>query len=637
MVFLAMGVCVHAGPIDEQKASDRLEQIDQSMERLRSLTLSLLRQIKGLENQYGGAPPPASSLPVSVYDQLGAIELLRESFDRHHLQLSRSAAELKRDLEQSEGEWIDPARRRASRILEDLDKYRRVVEKGHSEAVARYGRPVATAPGTEQKPLNALQLRGELTGTLGQAKHKRPNANPVIDASQTEFGFDVTARANPSPKVGITANLNRQSTVERREITLTGFGSSVDFKPNTAFTGTFGFRRSGYSESDADTLDFADFQLFANARYQTDIWRLNGRIHRTSRSYDEFDIADFKTTGMTVDGTMLRGLGNLKFRLNYQKKDYDKIDALDVTDFHPQFTWETSPNGIELGGSYQSLSYPEVEKSPQEIRRMKVHLYRQNRGAGVRTYWGPEIARYSYPNMDNSDFYDLKFVSHSQSALRGYRMKTFSIVYRLYPDSGNYDFVQLRWQRHTRPNGSGRYSQFTIAGRYYTEASDKDDPLRFANVHPPHTVDFYWSFGWSRAGSGTLREFSLGPILAARMFIDPERDDAFGEINDIDYVLRNPQNTLRFGGKLALAGASPAGMRLRGEISYVHTVLYNADPGRSTGVLNFFLQATYPVSNRVMTDFVADYHRTRADIDSFSDLDKTGVRLQVRYLFNVQQ
>jgi hypothetical protein len=129
MVFLAMGVCVHAGPIDEQKASDRLEQIDQSMERLRSLTLSLLRQMKGLENQYGGAPPPASSSPVSVYDQLGAIELLRESFDRNHLQLSRSAAELKRDLDQSEGEWTDPARRGVSRILEDLDKYRRVVEK----------------------------------------------------------------------------------------------------------------------------------------------------------------------------------------------------------------------------------------------------------------------------------------------------------------------------------------------------------------------------------------------------------------------------------------------------------------------------------------------------------------------------
>lgn len=636
LLFITGGYC-QAGALDEGTANERMEQIDKSAERLRSLTLSLLHQIKALESTYGEASPPVSSSPVSVYDQLATIELLKESFNRNHHELSRSLSELERDLGRSEGDWVDGTQKYIAELRADLGKYQRVVDKAHGDAIDRYGKPAARTPDAPEKPLNALQLRGEVTGTLGQAKHKRPNASPELDASQTEFGFDLTARANPSRKVGITANLNRHSTVERREITLSGFGASVDYKPNTRFTGTAGFKRSGYGESDADTLDFADFQLFANARYQTDIWRLNGRIHRTSRSYDELEIADFAHKGISLDATQMRGLGKLMLRLDWQKKDYSEIDAADVSDFHPRFTWETSPNGIELGGSYQSITYPEADESPRETKRLKAHLYRQKRAAGARSYWGPEVAKYSFPNVDNADFYDFKFVHNSQSALDGYRMRSFDVVYRMYPDSGNFDFVQMRWQRQSRPSGSGGYNQFTLAARYYTEASDSDDPLRFSNVHPPHTVDMYWSFGWSKAGTGTFRGLSLGPILAGRMYIDTERDDAFGDVNDIDYILQNPQNTVRFGGKLTVSGATPAGMRLRGELSYVHSILVFADPVRSTGILNFFAQASYPLSPRLMTDFVADYHRTRADIDSYADLDKTGVKLQVRYLFNVQQ
>jgi hypothetical protein len=637
LLILLLGGSVQATALDVSTATERIEQTSQSMERLRALTLSLLRQIKAIQSQYGEASPPAASAPVSVYDQLAAIELLKDSFDRNHLQLSRSIAELQRDLGQSEGDWVDNAKEQVSALEGDLEKYRRVVNKAHEQTIDRYGKPAARTPDAPETPLNALQLRGEIRGTLGQATHKRPNASPAIDASQTEFGFDVTARANPSQKVGLTANLNRQSTVERREITLSGFGASVDYKPNSAFTGTAGFRRTGYGESDADTLDYADFQLFANAKYKTDIWRLNGRIQRTSRGYDELEIADFTTTGLTCDGTMLRGLGNMKFRLHYQKKDYSEVDGLDVTDFHPQFTWETAPNGIELGASYQSLSYPEADDSPLATKRLKAHLYRQNRGGGTRSYWGPEVARYSYPNRENSDFYDFKLVRHSQSAIDGYRTNSLRIVYRMYPDSGNYDFAQMRWQKNSRPSGSGGYGQFTLAARYYTEGSDSEGASRFSNLRPAHTVDLYWSFGWSRALTGMFKEFSFGPVLGARMYIDNERDDAYGDFNDVDYILQNPQNTARFGGKVTLAGSTPAGMRIRGELSYVHSILYNAEPSRSTGMLNFFAQVSYPINPRLMTDFVADYHRTRADIDSSTDLDKTGVKLQVRYLFNVQQ
>lgn len=206
----------------------------------------------------------------------------------------------------------------------------------------------------------------------------------------------------------------------------------------------------------------------------------------------------------------------------------------------------------------------------------------------------------------------------------------------MYQDTLRFDFAQAQYRRNSRPIGAGFYSRFNLAARYYIEASDKDDSLRFSNVHPPHTVDVYYRFGWSRSSKGTLRTLSIGPVLATKAFLDTERADAFDEdIVDVDFLLRNPQNSARIGFDVAAGLAIDPGITAHAELSFIQTALYNADPIRSVGILELKIRFTYPVNREWFVDGYGNLHSTRADIESSADLDKSQVGVQVRYLFDV--
>ena len=63
-----------------------------------------------------------------------------------------------------------------------------------------------------------------------------------------------------------------------------------------------------------------------------------------------------------------------------------------------------------------------------------------------------------------------------------------------------------------------------------------------------------------KAFKNWLRTLSIGPILATKAYIDTERSDAFDDnFVDVDFVARNPRNTVRIGFE---GGQSPLQKRL---------------------------------------------------------------------------
>jgi hypothetical protein len=219
-----------------------------------------------------------------------------------------------------------------------------------------------------------------------------------------------------------------------------------------------------------------------------------------------------------------------------------------------------------------------------------------------------------------------------QSYGRQASLLSIRMVYRMFKDTLQYDFAQLSFRKGKRPTGSGFGWQLNLAGRYYTESSDENNPLRFASVHAPHTLDYYHTMGWIRAGSGKLREVEFGPIWGAKFYFDSERENAFE--NDVDYMWGNPQNTIVGGVHLkTLILASPL-FRISAGGSYQVNFLYNADPTRNYSITDMNLLATYAVSPQFQVEARGNIHFTRADVKSDTDLNKTDFALLLRYSFD---
>ncbi len=619
----------------KESSREQLDVAENDFNRAKGLTLAILRRVKQIDQQYRtSSGEPLEELASAARHDLATVKLLLVSF---------------RDISESLGSRLDELatvlpdeKSRLEEMRRNLRKYQRTVDKVYNRAVADFGEPTPQEAHTVGlQPGSKLAISGEVSALLGKASYKRPNTNPVIDQSSADFGLGANAKWIPNNKLNFNGKFSRRSTVQQQEIGLTDFGLGGAWNMSRRAVLSFGLDKSWYSENDSDVNDFSDFGLFGRLDLQGPRFRFNTTLRQESRSYDEETIiaADYTTTSLISNATLPFGRGNLKLGLRYLKKGHDDTEWLDYKELTPSAVWELIPGGTELAVSYQKLSHPEIDDDPRDVGRLKAGLiFKKRYGATGRTEWGPAIARYSYPNADDNNYTDLKLTYRKQSADDGLRMASLDVVYRLYSGDSQYDFAQFRWQKTSNPDGSGRYGNLNLSVRVYTEASDEDDPLRYANLCPPHTVDFLWRFGWSRSGLAVLRNFSIGPIIGARAYIDTERHEVFDEdLLDVDFLWRNPQNNIRAGVDCKANLITYTGITIDGEIKYERSFLYNADPTRSTGVLTFQTRAGYRINSQLIIDGEANLHRTRASIDSYSDLNKTGVRFQLRYLFDVQR
>jgi hypothetical protein len=637
LVLLSLVLCTSVFAASDEQLQQRFDDTRRYVNRSRGLTLSILKQIKQLDQECRGRDgTPLMGRSSEAQNRIARIKPLMEAFDVSTDESLELLHKLSRDLGKGlSSSKYDPEIRK---MKDDLSKYRRHVNRYYLKTINDFGEPIAPTQFAEM-PASGEQfaVTGEATIGLGSSKYKRPNASPKVSASSSDISIGINARYAQSERTGIFGRLSHKSTVQRREIGLTDFGVSVAHQLSPRASAKAGFDLSKYSDKDNDVANYSQKGIFTRFDFVTPRLRMNADIKYQSRGYSNLDNADYKTTTFTSNGTLPMGQGNLKLRLRYLKRSND-VDALDHTELNPSFVYQFNSAGSQFGVSHQQFKRPNADDSPLESNRLKLHLYMARRSAMSGKKWGPEINMYKYPNRDEADMTDFKLIY--QSHLRGKRtvMIRMDAVYRRHQDTLQFDFAQFQYRRNSRPVGRGKYSRLNLAARYYLEASDKDDSLRFSNVHPPHTLDVYYGCGWQMPSASWLRTLSIGPILGTKAYFDTERSDAFDEdIVDVDFVLRNPQNNVRVGLEVAAGIAIDPGITGRAELSYIYSALYNADPIRTTSIFELKIRFSYPVNREWFVDGYTNLHSTRAEIASAADLDKSDIGVQVRYLFDVRQ
>ncbi|MDH3890907.1 MAG: hypothetical protein OEV49_07455 [candidate division Zixibacteria bacterium] len=637
VALLAGGGTLAASDTQLQQSFD---EATRQVNRSRGLTLAILKQIKQLDAACrSGDGSPILSRTADARNLMARIKPLVDGFHANADEAESMLNDLNSELSQQAGssDLVADLRNELATMTSDLEKYRGHVGKYWNRSIDDFGPPTEPLKPTASVPGDpAAQIHGELSLGLGGSKHTRPNAGPGIDASSTDLSLSLMGRYTPGAATGIDAHLSHKKTTMRREIGQTNLGATLTHHLSSQVSLSGGFDLFKYDDKKFDVFDYSQTGLFAQVAAQTSGHKSSIVFRRDSRGYSKNSAADYNTLSFTAVDLMSIGVGQLKMQLHYLKKSND-IKISDHTEMNPRVVYTFSPGGSQIGVSYQQFKMPNANDSPMENNRLKLHLYSERRSATGSRRWGPEVQMYKYPNLDDADKTDFKLKYNSTSRGKKMLLTQLSLVYRMHQDTLRFDFAQAKYRRNSRPVGSGFYQRLSLAARYYIEASDKDDSLRFSNVHPAHTVDVYYHFGWSRSSKGFLRTLSIGPILGAKAFIDTERADAFDEdIVDVDFLLRNPRNTARIGLDIAAGLAIDPGVTGQAELRFVQSASYNADPIRSNGTLELKLRFTYPVNREWFVDGYGNLHSTRADIASPSDLDKSQVGVQVRYLFDVR-
>ena len=637
VVLLSLVLCTSVFAASDEQFQQRFDDTRRYVNRSRGLTITILKQIKQLNQECrsrDGTPLEVRSLEAQ--SRIARIKSLIEVFDVG----TDESLELLHKLSQDLGKGPSSSKYGPDiqKMKDDLSKYRRRVNRYYLKTIHDFGEPIAPVCLADvPTPQEKFTVTGEATMGLGSSKYKRPNADPKVSASTSDISIGVNARYAPSVRTGVFGRLSHKSTVQRRKIGLTDFGASVVHQLSPKASAKAGFDITKYSDKDNDVANYSQKGIFTRFDFVTPRLRMDADIKYQSRGYSNLNNADYKTTTFISSGIMPMNQGNLKLRLKYLKKSNDN-DVLDHSEFNPSFVYQFNSTGSQFGVSYQRFKRPNVDDSPLENNRLKLHLYMVRRSAMSDVKWGPEINMYKYPNLDKVNMTDLKLIYQSNSRGKRTVMIRMDAVYRRHQDTLQYDFAQFQYRRSSRPVGRGKYSRFNLATRCYIESSDKDDPLRFSNVHPPHTLDVYYVFGWQIPSASWLRTLSIGPILGTKAYFDTERSDAFDEdIIDVNFVLRNPQNNVRFGLDMTAGIAIEPGITGRAELSYVYSALYNADPIRTTSIFELKIRFSYPVNREWFVDGYTNFHSTRAEIKSAADLDKSVIGVQVRYLFDVRQ
>ncbi len=641
LLLAAILPTISAFAVSPGNLSADTEQLQSQTNRARGMALSILKQIKQLDSDCrgpGNTPIPGKTMEART--RLGRLERLVTMFRQNVEEAERLAGGIETRLSGlTDGDalrgQLSPTVKKAG---EDLRKYARLVDKYYSRSISAYGQPIADAPtvsgltGDER-----LSLTGEFAAALGTSKYKQPHANPVFEADAADFAIGVKGQFLPAKRTNIQFHLNNETKVERRKIGLTGVGASVMQILNDNMTLAGGLDLMKYSDKDNDVFNFSDRGLFARFNLGQANRKFDAELRSVKRGYSNVDGADYTTKTFLGNAVLPAGVGRFKLRLRYLSRTYE-IDFFDHTELNPSAIWQFSESGSEVGLSYQQFARPNLDDSPFDNNRIKAHLQLKSQRGSKTTRWGPEVMMYSYPNDEDRDFIDFKLIRKTTGRDKKYSSTDWQAVYRKHKDSTQFDFAQITYRRSSRPIGSGVYSRLNLAGRVYTESSDEDDPLRFANVAPPHTVDFYWAFGWIKSGKGWFQRLSIGPIIGTKFYMDTERADAFDEdVVDVDYVARNPQNTGRIGLEFALAGSSLSGITWRVDLKDEFSIYYNADPQRSNNMLELNGQVTYPVNDQWVVDGYTRFYSNNASTESASDLNKYNIGVQVRYLFDIRR
>jgi hypothetical protein len=651
-MLLLLGLCFSAFAASEQQLQERYDDANRHVNRSRGLTLAILKQIKQLDKDCrasSGVPLPARK--SEAQNRLGRLEPLVDAFNVNTDETTEALSKLHTDLN-SESSAKDLAGRlgpEIDKLKTDLKKYRGLVQRYWDKATGDFGQPIEQTERMEPVYGSAtgqpVTIHGEFTAALGSSKYKKPHADPTISASSGDFSFNLSGRYTPSSRTTVLGRLGHKTTVERREISLTDFGAAVTHQLSPVASVKAGLDLSKYSDKENDVADYSQTGIFARLNARTANHRGNIEIRRDSRGYSNINGADYNTFSFTARDLMSFGTGNVNMQLRYLKKTND-IEVLDHTELNPSFVYHFSQGGTQVGASYQQFKMPNLDDSPLENNRLKFHLYAGRRSSSGTVKWGPEVQMYKYPNLDDADMTDLKFIYQSSMRGRQTKMMSWNLVYRLHKHDLMFDFAQVQFRRNSRPVGSGRYSKFNLAARYYIENSHDtatvDDPLLSPYystevLSPPHTLDVFYSMGWQMLFTTWLQRLSIGPILSHRAFIDQNGDDRSNKELDIDYILQNPINFGGIGFEVRAAGVAGYAVSWSFRIKLLHETYYNAEPMRKRTKLEWRAASNYRIDDRWSAEGFADMHQTRYDLDSPENLDKLKIGVQVRYLFDVRQ
>ena len=615
--------------------------VSKLVNRSRGLALAILKELKGIDescrDSEGKLIEGKKTLARKI---LGRADALKISFENNAQQAEQLIDQFGKEFTKIQSPTTEEKeiRKNIDRFSADLDKYKGYVKKFFDRAVADFGSPMkpregvfaGIVPSVQKAP--GLRISGELSGAAGGSSYKRPHADPKTDLTSTDVNLRVAGTLSPSLLTQINFHGSRQNTIEQRKIALTNFGAGVNHALLEDINLRFNLDYNHYSNDADKTLNFGNFSIGGGASYQAQRVQANANFKYLSRSYGNNKNANYKILTLRPDLTFQAGKGSGNLGINFLKKT-NEVEVIDHQEFSPFFRWEFSKGGPELNFVFQQFSHPNDDDSEQDNNRIKASFHNKKTNHSGRVMYGPEVALYIYPNAEENDFADYGFVFSQHLFGRKASIMSIRVVYRMYDDTLKYDFAQVTFRKSKRPLGSGFSWELNLAGRYYTESSDKDDPLRFSNVHAPHTLDYYQRMGWTKTTTGKLREVTFGPIIGAKFYFDTERDDAFE--NDIDYVWRNPRNTALGGVHLrTVILASPA-FRIRAGGRYQMNFLYNAEPVRNYSLADVNASATYAVGPQLQIEARGNIHLTRADIKSDTDLDKTYFALLVRYLFDV--
>jgi hypothetical protein len=645
LAAVLLGLC---GPARAGDAlQERFDEYSASVNRARGLALTVLKTVKHIDGNYRGVDgQPLPGKTAEAHTHLVKAMKLKKSFESTADQCDKQSDWLSAELSRlpSDDAKLSELKPKVSGMQADIDKYRKYVDRYYDKTVGDFGEPSPSAPTLANfTPGQQLSISGEATASLGRSAYERPNASPSVDVSATDIAFGVNARYAPRSNTNVLAHIDHKSTVQQREIGLTNFGASVlqNFSPKVSASA--GLDYSKYSDKDNDLADFSDLGMFARFDFAGNGKKVDAKIKHVKRDFGNFPTTlfgdpNYSIMTLTSNAQVPFGQGALKMRLNYVEKRND-IEYLDHNELNPSITWQFTPGGSEAGINYYQYSHPNEDDSPKDNSRMKVHYYFVKSSGAKLVRFGPEVLMYKFPNVEDNEYNDFKFMYQSQSRKKGMNTKRWNIIYRMYSGERFKDFAQLEYRRENRPLGSGSYSKYNLAGRYYTESSDKNDPLRFGTAHPPHTADLYYGIGLVRAASNWIQQWSVGPMFGSKVYFDTERDDAFGSyVDSIDFVWQNPRNSARVGLELGAIG-NANGVSIRAKAKYYMSFQYNTDPMYTTSIFEIDGRMTYPIGPKWHLEGYTRLHSTRAEANtnSYADLNKTDVGVQVRYLFDVQR
>lgn len=609
-----------AGAQNAASDSHKNDTIESQVRDVKRLALAVLRQIKRLDEEYrDSSGEPIEQQSTEARRHLARVESILQTFES-----SLAAAR----------EKAGPENRK------ELAKLDRVVRKHYDRAVGDFGPPlheaVAISPLQEGQ---VFTLTGEARSVLGFSGYKRPNTNPQQKASAANFALGFEGQFAPAEKTSLIFGFDHDRKVQRSKQTNTRFGIKARQELNKTVSLEGGFDLSHYSDKTVAVNSFSDFLLFARTQMRTRHQRLNVGLSLNNHSYTNRVDQGYKDFTFNTDGQTVLGSGVIKARLRFMNRSQD-VEILSHKDFNPAVVWEFTQGGSEVGAEYQSISHGNLDGTAQaiaagfsDVKRYKLHLHLAGRTGKSSKRWGPELHIYRYPNNEEGNFLDLKIIRRTSDRDDKIRISSADIVYRHYSGDGQFDFLQLTYRKDNRPLGSGRYFKWNTALRAYLEQSDD-----LANLAPAHTADLYVGFGWIKSGRGWLQRLSVGPVASTRFFIDTERADAYDEdVKDASFIFPNPRNYIQFGLEAGMGGITTAGITWRADLRWTWRLLYAADPSRSANTLELDTRAGYPVADDWMLDGFVKFHRSRTEVDSFADLNKNDVGVQLRYLFDLSR